>query len=259
MMLGHEVLATTRAAVRALVPPPRLRLSEWIEANIRLPEGVSALPGPLRLWPYQRDIADAIADPLMERITLVKPVRMGFTTLLTGAVGHFVANDPAPILALLPTESDARDYMVSDIEPLFAASPALACMLGDDADEAGRNTLLHRRFPGGSLKLVAARAPRNLRRRSAELRRAGKFNEAAAVADAARAAEARRIEFERLTNAPSADVAALAAKIVEAGNRARGIGIADAPVDQFGQPLPADSLAAKIVNIGRQLRAKRDG
>jgi hypothetical protein len=45
----------------------------------------------------------------IERITLVKPVRMGFTTLLTGTVGHFVANDPAPILALLPTESDARD------------------------------------------------------------------------------------------------------------------------------------------------------
>jgi hypothetical protein len=34
---------------------------------------VSASPGPVRLWPYQRAIADAIADPLIERITLVKP------------------------------------------------------------------------------------------------------------------------------------------------------------------------------------------
>jgi hypothetical protein len=33
-----------RAALRSLIPPPRLQLSKWIEANIRLPEGVSALP-----------------------------------------------------------------------------------------------------------------------------------------------------------------------------------------------------------------------
>lgn len=32
-----------RAALRSLIPPPRLKLSEWIESNIVLPEGVSAL------------------------------------------------------------------------------------------------------------------------------------------------------------------------------------------------------------------------
>ena len=37
-----------RRALASLIPPPRLRLSEWIEANIVLPEGVSALPGPVR-------------------------------------------------------------------------------------------------------------------------------------------------------------------------------------------------------------------
>ena len=76
----------------------------------------------------------------------------------------------APILALLPTESDCRDYMVSDIEPIFAATPALRGALADDVEEGGRNTLLTRRFPGGgSLKIVAARAPRNLRRHTARI------------------------------------------------------------------------------------------
>lgn len=151
-------------ALRALIPPPRLALSEWMEASLRLPEGVSALPGAVRLWPYQREIADAISDPGIERVTLVKSVRVGFTTLLTGAMASFVANEPAPILALLPTEADCRDYIVSDVEPIFAASPALRGLLSADTDEAGRNTLLSRRFPGGSLKVVAAKAPRNLRR-----------------------------------------------------------------------------------------------
>lgn len=156
-------------ALRALLPPPRLRLSDWIEGHVQLPEGVSAQPGPVRLWPFQREIADAIGDPLIERVTLVKPVRVGFTTLLTSAVASFVANDPAPILCLLPAEADCRDYMVSDVEPIFAASPAVAAVLSDERDESGRNTLLSRRFPGGSLKVVAAKAPRNLRRHNVRL------------------------------------------------------------------------------------------
>lgn len=151
-------------ALRALIPPPRLRLSDWIEGNVVLPEGVSAQPGHVRLWPFQREIADAIGDAAIERVTLVKPVRVGFTTLLTSAVAAYVANEPAPILCLLPAEADCRDYVVSDVEPIFAASPTVAEALGEDRDEGERNTLLSRRFPGGSLKVVAARAPRNLRR-----------------------------------------------------------------------------------------------
>lgn len=163
-MLTEALLETRRRALRALVPPPRLRLSEWIETHMRLPEGVSALPGRVTLWPYQREIADAISDPELERVTLVKPVRVGFTTLLTGALASYVANEPSPILALLPTEADARDYVVSDLEPIFEATPALRGLLSAEADETGRNTLLSRRFAGGSLKIVAAKSPRNLRR-----------------------------------------------------------------------------------------------
>ena len=155
---------TRRNALRALTPPPRLSLSEWIETHMRLPEGVSALPGRVSLWPYQREIADAISDPTLERVTLVKPVRVGFTTLLTGALASYVANEPAPILALLPTEADCRDYTVSDLEPIFEATPALRGLISAEADESGRSTLLSRRFPGGSLKIIAAKSPRNLRR-----------------------------------------------------------------------------------------------
>jgi phage terminase large subunit GpA-like protein len=158
-----------RSALRSLVPPPRLKLFDWIEKNLRLPAGVSALPGRVKLWPYQREIADAISDPEIERVSLIKAARLGFTTLLTGAIGAFVVNEPSPILALLPTEADCRDYMVSDVEPIFDASPALAGLLAADAEEGARNTLTARRFPGGSLKLVAARAPRNLRRHTARI------------------------------------------------------------------------------------------
>ncbi len=163
-MLHEGIARVRRQALAALVPPARLKLSDWIEASVNLPSEVSALPGKVRLWPFQREIADAIGDRRNERVTLVKPVRVGFTTLLTSALASFVVNDPAPILALLPTESDARDFVVSDLEPVFDASPALVGMIGAERDERGRNTLNSRRFPGGSLKVVAAKSQRNLRR-----------------------------------------------------------------------------------------------
>ena len=164
------LLADDRAyALRSLIPPPRLKLSDWIEREIILPEGVSALPGRIRLWPYQRDIADAISDPMIERVTLVKGVRLGFTTLLSGAIGAYVANEPAAVLCLLPTDADTRDYVVSELEPIFAATPVLRGALASDTDEGGRNTLTSKRFAGGSLRVIAARAPRNLRRVTARI------------------------------------------------------------------------------------------
>ena len=156
-------------ALRALIPPPRLNLADWIESEMRLPEGVSATPGRVRLWPFQRGIADAISDPGVERVTLMKSVRVGLSTLISATVASYVANEPSPILVLLPTEDDARDFVVSDLEPIFEATPACAGLLSDDSEEAGRNTLMSRRFAGGSLKIVAAKSPRNLRRHNVRI------------------------------------------------------------------------------------------
>ncbi|MBC55479.1 MAG: terminase [Confluentimicrobium sp.] len=162
--MSDALTATRRRAMRALTPPPRLSLPDWIEGTMRLPEGVSATPGPVRLWPYQRGIAEAVSGPLNERVTVVKPVRVGLTTLLSSTVAAFCATEPCPIMVLQPTEADCRDYVVSDLEPIFTATPELRGLLSAEADETGRNTLLSRRFPGGSLRIVPAKSPRNLRR-----------------------------------------------------------------------------------------------
>lgn len=129
-----------------------------------LPEGMSRQHGKIRLWPYQRGIADAISNPEIERVTVVKSARLGYTTLLTGMIASYVANDPAQILVVLPTDDDCRDYVVSEVEPVFAASPTLRGRLSHDGQAQKRNTITSRRFPGGSIKFVGANAPRNLRR-----------------------------------------------------------------------------------------------
>lgn len=117
----------------------------------------------MRLYPFQAGIADAIGDPTIERVTIQKSARVGYTSLLIGAIANFVLNDPAQAMVVIPVEKDARKLVVDVIEPIFRASPDLAGKLSGDDLEVNRNTMLSRRFSGGSLNVVAAKSPNNLR------------------------------------------------------------------------------------------------
>lgn len=165
--LDPRFLELRRETLAALRPPPKLALSAWLEQNVFLPSALAAQPGRMRLWPPQREIADAIGDDALERVTILKSARVGATQLMVGALGHFVLNNPAPVLATVPAEADARHLVTSIVEPTFAESPGLRAALSEDTGK--RDTMLTRHFTGGSLTVVSARAPRNLRARTARV------------------------------------------------------------------------------------------
>lgn len=45
-----------------VAPKRKQSLPDWIEASVVLPEGVTAKPGAMRLFAYQRGICKAIGD-----------------------------------------------------------------------------------------------------------------------------------------------------------------------------------------------------
>ena len=65
-----------------VVPKHPQSLPRWIESKVRLPVGVAAEPGPIKLYPYQRGIATAIGDPKIERVTVLKSARVGYTAVI---------------------------------------------------------------------------------------------------------------------------------------------------------------------------------
>lgn len=154
---------------KRFTPPEILRLSQWAEANIYLPEGQSARAGNRwRNWPYMVEIMDSIQDPEVMRVTVMKPARVGYTKTLMAALGATAATDPCPIILLVPTDDDAKGYAVDELEPMFEASPALDGLLRKGRND-GRNTLTRKALlGGGSIKILAARSPRNLRRHDAK-------------------------------------------------------------------------------------------
>lgn len=168
-MKVHPIDGLRAETLSLLKPPPRLSLPVWVEKEFRLAERSSALPGRFKLWKPQRLLLEAIGDPLCPRVTVMKPTRCGLTKSLIATIGSYAANDPCSVILLVPTDDDARKYAVDEIEPGFAESPALRDLIQHGRLD-GRNTLVMKTFAGGgSLKILAACAPRNLRYHDAKV------------------------------------------------------------------------------------------
>ncbi|MBI1207892.1 MAG: phage terminase large subunit family protein [Azospirillum sp.] len=142
----------------ALRPPPRLSLSEWAEQHARLPDGSRFHP-----HPYQRAILDAMVDPEVERITVMKSARVGYTQMLSAAIGFFAAQQPSKIMVVQPTTEDAEDYSKDTIDPM-REWPVLSAKLADAGAKNKADTIKRKTFPGGSLRVAGANSPRAFRR-----------------------------------------------------------------------------------------------
>lgn len=130
------------------------------------------MPGKIRLYPFQKGIADAIGDPTYSQVSVLKSARIGYSTLLNGAIANFVVNDPSLILVYLPNDDMAKSFVTSDMEPTFDDSPVLKGVLsGDQVQGGGRNrtTMLMRQFTGGTLKILSAETPRSFRAHNARV------------------------------------------------------------------------------------------
>jgi phage terminase large subunit GpA-like protein len=143
----------------------------WIERTVHLPLGTSADPGQIKLPVYLREVAESFVADGVERITVQKSARIGYSTLLSSLIAWHMTEQPAAIMVVLPAELDARNAVVA-LEELFDASPDLRGSLPNPSlGRSDRNTILFRRglVPGASLRLVGATAPRNLRAVSAKI------------------------------------------------------------------------------------------
>lgn len=140
-----------------------MTLSEWADAEFYLSAENSAEPGRWRTLPYQRGILDAITDPAVERVSVMKSARVGYTKMVGAAIAYHMAQDPCPIMVVQPTVEDAEGYSVEEIAPMLRDVAALRGLVREGGRASG-SRILHKTFPGGVLGLVGANSGRGLRR-----------------------------------------------------------------------------------------------
>lgn len=123
----------------------------------------AADPGRWRSIPYQVGMMNAFTDPDVERVTVMKSARVGYTKCLNWVIGYHMHYDPCAILCVQPTIEDAAGYSKDEIAPMCRDVPALDGLVSDGYKDSS-NTILKKMFPGGSLNLVGANSARGFRR-----------------------------------------------------------------------------------------------
>jgi len=107
---------------------------------------------------------DAITDPKIEQITVMKSARVGYSKILNHVAAYHIHQDPCPIMIVQPTIEDAQGYSKEEIAPMLRDTPCLRGVVSEAKSKDGANTILQKQFPGGSLSLVGANSPRGFRR-----------------------------------------------------------------------------------------------
>ncbi len=154
-----------KKALLAFKPPKKLSLSEWADENAFLSAESSAEGGRWRTLPYQKGMMDAITDPKIEQVTVMKSARVGYSKILNHVIGYHIHQDPAPIMLVQPTIEDAQGYSKEEIAPMLRDTPVLKGLVSE-AKANGRceTRFCKKQFPGGTLSLVGANSPRGFRR-----------------------------------------------------------------------------------------------
>ncbi|MBU8543986.1 MULTISPECIES: phage terminase large subunit family protein [Roseomonadaceae] len=174
MAAPPEATAVFGAAARALRPNPRRNVAEWAEAE-RVVSAESGSPWPGR-WstarvPYLREIMKklSLSHPA-RRVTFRKSAQIGGSECGVNMLGQIMAETPAPVLVVLPTDGEAADYNRLKLDPTIRETPALRSQVKDQTsrDERG-STSFFKRFPGGYLQLVGANTPKKLEMRTARV------------------------------------------------------------------------------------------
>ena len=164
--MENRTLAERFEAIRKkiLIPVPDESLSEWAEKNFYLSRESAAEPGRIHFdrTPYLREIVDVMGAINTDKVVVMSSSQLGKTTALQVIMSYFCCAQPSPILWVMPTVEAAEGFSKERITPLIRDMPLMHEVMAAEKSRSGDNTILGKKFPGGSLTLIGANSPSSL-------------------------------------------------------------------------------------------------
>jgi phage terminase large subunit GpA-like protein len=84
------------------------------------------------------------------------------TEFLINTASYYIAQDPAAILFVQPTQGVAEDFSKERFAPTVEITPQLRELVDPPRARNSANTITHKEFPGGTLDFVGANSPTDL-------------------------------------------------------------------------------------------------
>lgn len=170
--MGYETHPSALPALEAahehvrsmLRPPPNMTVSQWAEKNRILPKGTTSRPGPFRAEKFQREMMDVFNDPTVKKVAFMKSTQVGGSdATLLNIIGFTIDIDPKPIMMVMPGGQVVKEFGRKRLMPMLQATPSLRGKVTEAKSRDSGNTLTHKFFAGGFLKLANAGSGKELR------------------------------------------------------------------------------------------------
>lgn len=145
-------------------PPPKLTVNQWADEHRYLSPESAAEPGK---WstsrtPYMVEPYREITNPDVELLVLMASSQVGKTEFLLNATAYYADQDPSPQLMIEPTIEIAEAYSKDRLAPMIRDTPRLHAIMPQAKARDGKNTILHKTYPGGHLTMAGANSPSSL-------------------------------------------------------------------------------------------------
>ena len=145
-------------------PPSQMSVSEWADAFRQLPSE-SSEPGKWKTSrvPYMKAVMDCFTDSNINRIVVTSASQVSKSECLLNIVGRTAHLDPATIMIIQPTLSDAEDFSKARLSRMIQDTKILTPLFYDKARSRDPNqTILSKFFKGGRVILVGANSSAGL-------------------------------------------------------------------------------------------------
>ena len=149
-------------------PKKKMGVLEWAESSVELSARITEQSGPYstRLYPYVREVLEAISDPSVQRVSLCWGSQTSKTTTFYVMLGYTIDQRPRPILWVFPNEQLVRAFSSDRWIPFCEESKAIRKHMPKRFEgqiDRDRITLQKQEFDTCTMNLVGAGSSANIR------------------------------------------------------------------------------------------------
>lgn len=105
---------------------------------------------------------DAIHEPGVRELVLIKAAQVGYTESLNNIIGYFIDQAPSPMMLMQPTLEMGEAWSKDRFAPMVRDCERLRNKVADPRARDSGSTILHKTFAGGHLTIVGANSPASL-------------------------------------------------------------------------------------------------
>lgn len=137
-------------------------LSEWADREFQLAGDSSHQKGQWESWPFQQGIMDWMCDKRIEELNIRKSKRVGYSKMLVAYITYCIVHRKRKVALWQPTDDDRDSFVKTEIDPAFAAVPAVAKARRSNGD--AKDTMALKVFRDAVLHVLGGKAARAYRR-----------------------------------------------------------------------------------------------